>query len=364
MKILTDYIIKEWFKLFLLSLLVVSFVLLVGNVTKLVELMIDKGVYIYDVIKLFLFILPSMLIYSIPISTLTATLLCFGRLASDNEIIAMRSSGISLYHVVVDLILIGLLFSLLGLYFNDSLLPKTHYRMRSMLLNIGMKNPTAYLEERTFIKTFKNYIIFIYRIKADQLENIRIYQPRTDKPPRMIIAKRGQIIQIPGKDILKVELRDGMADESSFKKPGQPFKLNFKTYPIVLQLKDRKDNKKLDKKNSDMNIAELRSEIETIKNMGIDEAPLRVGLHKKFALAFSSLIFILLGFPLAVRVKRRERSLGFGLSLIVCLVYYLILAGGESLALRNIIPAFWGVWIADIVFLFTSLFLIIKFIEE
>lgn len=364
MKTLKSYITAEWFSLFALSILIVSFVLVVGNVVKLVELVIAKGVNIKIVLKLLLYLLPSLLVFSIPISILSATLLSFGRMAYENEITAIRASGISLYPFLFVLLLIGLMFSLLCLYFNDSLIPKTHYLTRTTIKEIGIKKPTTYLEEKTFIKAFKDYIMFIYKIKGDYLEDIRIFQPQVDKPTRTITAARGEFIAIPEKSAIKLILKNGTADEPSFDDPSVFYKLNFKNYNLTLSLKEKQNMQKLDKKVTDMTINELKDEIRKMRQLKIDERPLLVGLYRKYSLSFSSLIFILIGVPLAIRIKRRERSLGFVLSLIICLLYYLFMALGESLALRNKIYPSIGVWLPNIIFLLIGLVLSYKILEE
>jgi len=364
MKILKNYIAKEWFILFGLCLGIISFVLVVGNVVKLVEMVIAKGVTPAVVGKLFIYLLPSLLVFAIPIATLAATLLCFGRLAYDNEITALRSSGVSMYPLLMYLIMIGLLLSLVCLYFNDSLIPRTHYLTRTILQEIGVKKPTAYLEEKTFIKAFKDHIMFIYRIRNDTMENIRIYQPQSDRPTRSIVAESGAFISIPEKNAIKLMLRNGTADEPSFDDPEVFYKLNFKNYHITLSLQDKIDIQPLDKKVSDMTIREIESEINAMRALNIDVGPLLVGLHRKYSMAFSSLIFIFIGMPLAIRVKRRERSLGLGISVIVCLVYYLFMALGESLALRNKVFPWLGVWLPNIVFLVIGLTLTYKILEE
>jgi len=364
MNTLRKYIIKEWFVLFSLSLAIISFILVVGNLIKLVELVITKHIQFLIVFKLFTYLLPSLLVFSIPISILTACLLTFGRMAYDNEITAIRSSGISLYPFLGTVLLAGIMFSLLCLYFNDSLIPKTHYLTRTTLQEIGIKKPTAYLEEKTFIKAFKNYILFIYKIKDEYLEDIRIYQPQTGKPTRTIMAKSGEFISIPEKGAIKLVLKNGFADEPNFNEPDVFYKLNFKTYNLTLNLRDQLEIKKLDKKVSDMSIKELKKEIKKMKSLNIDYRPLLAGLYRKFSLSFSSLIFIFIGVPLAIRVKRRERSLGFALSVLICLLYYLLMALGESLALRNKLPPAIGVWMPNIVFLIFGLILSYRMLKE
>ncbi|MBU4305179.1 MAG: LptF/LptG family permease [Candidatus Omnitrophica bacterium] len=364
MRILKNHVIKEWFSLFLLSLIVISFVLVMGNIIKLVELIITKGVEGFVVLKLFLYLLPSLLVFSIPISILSASLLSFGRMAYENEITAIRASGISLYPFLFVLLLIGILFSLTCLYFNDSLIPQAHYRMRTTLQEIGIKKPTAYLEEKTFIKAFKDYIIFIYRIQGDYLEDVRIYQPQTGKPTRTIIAEKGEFISIPEKNAIKLVLKNGSADEPSFDDPEFFYKLNFKNYNFTLNLQNNRGIEQLNKKIADMTIREIEREIEVMRMLKIDERPLLVGLYRKFSLSFSSLIFVLIGMPLAIRIKRRERSFGVALSLIICLFYYLFMALGESLALRNKLSPVIGAWLPNIFFLIIGLILSIKVLEE
>ncbi len=364
MRILKKYVLSEWLTVFALALVIISFILVVGNMVKMVDMVIAKGVNILVVLRLFMYLLPSLFVFSIPISILCASLLCFGRMAYDNEITAMRSSGISLYPIVGIILLIGIMFSLLCLYFNDSIIPKAHYLMRTTLQEIGIKKPTAYLEEKTFIKAFKDHIMFIYKIRGEYLEDIRIYQPQTDKPTRTIIAERGEFIFIPEKSAVKLVLKNGSADEPSFADSGVFYKLNFKNYHITLDLKEKQALSKLDKKVSDMTIKEIESDIKKMKGLKIDYRPLQVGLYRKYSLAFSSLIFIFIGTPLAIRVKSRERSLGFALSIGICLLYYLLMAFGESLALRNKILPVVGVWLPNMIFLTIGLCLSYKVLEE
>ena len=109
MKILRKYLLKEVSLMFLLSLFIFTFALVAGNLIKLADLVINKGVNIVLIGKLFLFLIPFLLSYTIPMSSLSATLLVFGRLSSDNEITAMRAHGINLYKLTTPLITVGII---------------------------------------------------------------------------------------------------------------------------------------------------------------------------------------------------------------------------------------------------------------
>ncbi len=356
MKILRNYILGEVLKAFGLTITVFTFVMLVGNMVKIVDMIINKGVNVFYVIKLFSFMIPYLLSYTIPMAMLTATLLVFGRFSGDNEITAMRASGVSLYNITAPVLILGLLLSLGSLYINDRLVPKSHFATRKTLRDIGIRRPAAYIEAGTFIKEFEDYIIFIYEIKKNKLKNIRIYQPREDKPTRTIIAANGEFIPIPEKHMVKLKLTDGTSEEPIPNDPTNFYKLDFETYYMTLNLEPpKKTSKNIKKKSKDMTFQELKEEIKIVREQGIvDVSPLLTRIHKKIASSFSPLAFILIGLPLAITTRRSEKSIGFGISLVILVVYWLILAAGNVLALKKMLSPWFAVWMPNIIFMITG----------
>ncbi|UCH12381.1 MAG: LptF/LptG family permease, partial [Candidatus Omnitrophota bacterium] len=265
MKILRNYVLKELIGPFFLSIIVFTFALLVGNLIKLANFIITKGVDIISVSKLFFYLLPYLLSYTIPMAMLTACLLAFGRLASDNEITAMRASGISLFRISLPAIVVSLIISLGLIPLNNRLIPKARFVSRRILKEIGIKRPIAYLEAGTFIKAFGDYIVFIYAIDKDKLKNVRIYQPQEGKQTRTIVAEEGEIISIPKKNAIRLKLTNGTSDEPDPRDPENFCKLNFKTYYMTLSTKEAFNPKKLDRKPKEMTLNELRNEYEKMK---------------------------------------------------------------------------------------------------
>ena len=236
MKIIRRYILKEIIGPFLAAFIVLSFFFMVFNIIKLADLVINRGVNFFSIMKLLLYMLPAVSTWTTPISVLVATLLAFGRLSADNEITAMRASGISLYRLVFPLVILGLVISLISYEFNDWIIPALRYKMRQLTVQIGTKNPAAYLDAGTFIKDFKGYIVFIYGIDKNKLSNIRIYQPQEGKPTRTIIAQKGEIEYIESKNAVRLKLINGTVDEPNPQDPNNFYKLNFKTYYMTLDL--------------------------------------------------------------------------------------------------------------------------------
>jgi len=348
MKIIPRYLLKELGWPFLASLLISTIILAAGNIIQTADMVMNKGVEFIQVAKIFLLFLPYVLIFTIPISVLAAVLLGFGRLSSDNEVTTFRTSGISVYEVILPVLVCGVLISMLSVPLNDKILPESEFAARRLLKKIGIRHPGAMLEPGVFVKGFKNYIIFIHNVKGNVLEDVRIYQPREDKPTRTIVAKKGRIISVPEENSVKLHLSDGTADEIAADKPDEFYKLSFKDYYMTLSVGNAVDAQNIQKKAREKSIKELLIDINDLERDKINVVPLRIELHKKIALAFSNFVFVLTGIPLAITTHRRERFIGFGLAMGVFLIYWGIMLSGIAFAIHGIIPAWLGVWSANI----------------
>jgi len=163
MRILRTYILHEHIAPFFVTMGGLTAVLLIGNLVKFAELVISKGVSLFDIVRLIIYLVPYMLSFTVPMACLVAMTLAFGRLSTDYELIAMRASGVAPLRLVSPMLLVGLVISLLLVVVNDRLVPNSHLAFRRQLKAIGVKRPTAYLEAGTFIKEFPPYVIFVYQ---------------------------------------------------------------------------------------------------------------------------------------------------------------------------------------------------------
>ncbi|MCU0652118.1 MAG: LptF/LptG family permease [Candidatus Omnitrophica bacterium] len=347
MRILRNYFLKEFIAPLLMGLTVLTFIMILGNLVQITNLIINKGVDIISVSKLFLFMIPFLLTYTLPISALAATLLSLGRLSSDNEIIAIRASGINIFRLIIPQLVVGLVLSLVLVIFNDQVIPYAHFASRKTLLEVGIKNPTAALEPGVFINSFQKYILFIYRIEDNKMINVRIYEPQEGKPTRTIVAKRGEFIAVPEKSMVKLKLVDGTSDEPDPENPKNFYKLNFKTYFMSLNLAKAQQQEEIRKKPKDMTIKELLQEAEKLKKESIDPTPLITEIHSKLALAFSCFVFILLGSSLAIITRRREKSINFGIAFLIVGIYYILLISSETLSLQGFIAPWAAMWLPN-----------------
>jgi lipopolysaccharide export system permease protein len=286
-------------------------------------------------------------------------ILTFSRFSADNEILAMRANGIHLGQILFPLIILGLIMSLVSIIHNERVIPYAHHEQKKLLKNLGVKNPTALLEAGMFISSFDKQILFIHKIEDNKMFNVAIYQPQDNGPTRTIIAKRGEFTPVPGKDQIKLKLIDGTSDEPNLADEKKTFyKLNFKEYFMTLDLST--PNEKVDKKPKSMTLNELRSEIEHMQKLFVDTSRLETEYLRKITWSFSPLVFILLGFPIAVITNKREKSANVVLAILCAGLYYLISLGCEALSIETIAPPAMLMWIPNLLACSAALYLNIK----
>ena len=149
---------------------------------------------------------------------------------------------------------------------------------------------------------------------------------------------------------------NGTSDEPNFDNPNSFYKLNFKNYFMTLDL-DAEDSKEMEKKPKGMTLKEIGEKIKGLKEISIDTSPLVAEYHRKITWSFSALIFVLLGFPIAVFTHRREKTANIALAIFCAAVYYLLSLSAEALSIQNITPPALTMWIPNIIALGLAIYL-------
>ena len=347
MRILRNYILNECLAPFTICISVLTSVFLLGYLPQLANKVINKGVSLLAISKVFLFYIPILLGYTLPIACLVTVILTFGRLSAENEILAMRASGVYLRKLLTPLLVVGIALSLLVHILNDRVIPGAYDAQTRILQETGSQNPTALLEPGTFINAFDKYIVFIYRIENDHLYGVRIYQPQPNKPTRTIIAQEGEFVKVPGQDQLKLKLINGTSDEPDLKNPNNFYKLNFNTSFITMDMSKKRT--KADKKPKAMTLKELEQKIDEYKKITIDSSPLVTEYHRRLAWTLTPLMFILLGFPFAVTTHKRAKSANILFAVLFAAPYYIVSLACQGLATQNVFDPALTMWIPDII---------------
>lgn len=364
-KTVSFYILKEILPIFLIGLMTFTIILLMDKILKLIDLIVTRGVPFTQIFMLLLFISPSFLIFTIPVSVLLAILLAFGRLSGDSEITAFKASGISLYQLYVPVLLFSLAAYLLTAFLVSYGLPWGNRGFKATLYLLAQSKVDVEIKERVFNDAFDGFVIYVNKIpiQGDKMEGILIYDERDKEKINTIFAKEGFLITNPKSQELILRLLNG--DLHRFEPKTNTYqKMQFDTYDLKLELAKTlvAMGKKL--KDHEMSIDDIKEKIEKKRLLGQDTTSQEVELHKRYAIPFSCLVFGLMGLPLGIQPRRSGRSYGFVLSLLILLAYYISLSASEMFAVQKTIPPFLAGWSPNLLFGAFGIYLLIRSSQE
>ena len=341
-KILFFYISKKLAVSFLLTLVVFTFVLFMGNIVRIVDLIV-QNIDPMLILKYFLYIIPYLLAYSIPMSLVTAVILIYSKLSVENEVTAMRASGLGMWRIFTPGIILGLILSYFCVKLNDEVYAYFHYAQRQLKQDFKVTDPQAFLIPGHDTNEFQGYKINIKRKELDIFYDVTINEFLTDGRKRFIRADRGQLITDEATQDISFKLIDGIIEEPDAADPQKFFQGNFGVYTIKFAPAANKDGKALEKKRRDMTIRELSLQIKIQKqllaNVGPTEAEeikreITISLttiHERLSYSFACLAFVMIGMPLGVRSHRSEKTIGAAISLGLVAAHYIFVLFAKAL---------------------------------
>jgi lipopolysaccharide export system permease protein len=347
------YLLREITASFALGLGTFTFILLMDQMMRLMDLIINKGAPVSVVLRLILYVLPFSLTVTIPMSVLLAVLATYGRVSSEGEAIALKTSGLSLYRLMAPGILFGIVATLVTLWISALVQPYSTGALKTLTHHLYHTRALTTLEEGVFNTEIPGLAIYVDRVKKQDraLQGILIIDRRGKADQHLIIAQEGTLLNkndatgIP----TGLQLSKGSLHISSLDNPGRFRNLDFETYDLQLLAGGTlAETVGRVRQGKELNLKELRAEIVRLQKDGGKAWPLQVELHKKFALPIACLILSAIGAPLAIRIKKATRGVSIALSVAVAVFYYILLATGESLGSRGHIEPALGIWFPNL----------------
>ncbi len=236
-KILDRYILSSHVGPYFFALSVITFVFVMDFIIRWIGKFIANGVRLPIVLEFFVLSLGHMFALIIPMAVMPATLMAFGQLAAENEIIAMKSSGISLYRMLRPVIAASAVMGIGMIFYNDMLLPESNHRLANLMIDIGRMKPTLEIRENIFSDAVDGYTILV-REKNDRsgtIGGVQIYD-RKGPAPRTIIATSGRMSYSEEDMVLRFELDDGEIHEMPDPADIKTYRLTrFKHFTVNLQ---------------------------------------------------------------------------------------------------------------------------------
>ena len=365
--IVNRYVLKEMLAPFCINVLVFTFLFLMTELVKITNWIVNYNLSIFSVLTLIFFSMPWFLMFIIPMSVMLAVVLTFLRMSADNEIVALKSCGLSVYGLLPSVLIFSFAGFLITLFMTLYGVPKAKATLEDLVLEMAASNVDIGLKERTFNDAFKNVMLYVNEIDLNQKKLIDIFIE--DKRQRNIIstvvAPEGRLFSEPGKFVFHLVLSNGTIHQTNLKEHSAN-SIRFDTYKLSLDLKKEMEKvEEREKSREEMSIAELKQVIvneSTIKDKDYYKA--QIVIHRRFSFPVACLALGLLAFPLGIQSKSSKRSSGLILCLFFFLIYYLLLTAGYTLGKKGIYPPVIGMWLPNLTMAVMGVYFLLQTTKE
>jgi lipopolysaccharide export system permease protein len=351
MKTLHLYLTRQVLATLVMTVMVFSFVLLLGNALREILALMLSGQATFTLIaEAFLLLIPFVLIFALPMGMLTATLLVFGRFSADQEFTAARAGGISLLGLVAPILAVSVAVSGLAAYINLDIAPRCRAAYKHLVLRAGVQQAAAFLVEDRWIDDLRGFVLYVRSKDSTNLHGVTIYElDDQGLMQKRLLAARAELLSDPESYEIAlrlfdvsiydlVEFRTHRFGEWTFTPSIQPRDASRPRvrYSEMSFLQLREKLRELEvlaaqrlRPGSDASASEIARQERFIR----DEMtmPVRIQMHRQVAFSFAGIAFTLIGIPLGIRAHRRETSAGVAMALVLVLLYYGFIILGQSL---------------------------------
>ncbi|MFN7138235.1 MAG: LptF/LptG family permease [Limisphaerales bacterium] len=337
MKTLHSYLLRQVLATLLMTVMVFTFVLLLGNVLKeILTLLLNRQASLGMVIEAIGLLIPFVLVFALPMGMLTATLLVFGRFSADQELTAARAGGISLLALSTPVLLLSIGLAVVCGWVNLELAPQCRAAYKAMMHSVGVKAASTLLQEERYVQGLsKGVTIYARKIDADDagklhLRDVYIHQIDTNQTGKVqwLKAPSGVLEPKLAEQNLLFTLYNAygaVQDDNEINPIGEQAEI---TFNLNLESQERRVR---EPKLSEMSFLQLRAKIRELEAQGIATTPAHVQMHRMVSFSFACIGFTLIGIPLGIRAHRRETSVGIAIALGLVLVYYSFIIMGQTL---------------------------------
>jgi LPS export ABC transporter permease LptF len=382
LKIFTRYSLSQIIEPFFLALVAFTSVLLVDKVFLLTKYFVEKGINPWYMVEMLFYYSPAALVLTVPMAVLVGIVTAFGRLSADNEIIAMKTAGVSMQKLISPVVITTLILSVFMIFFMDFSIPKGNQAYTRLYTDIRRKHPALVLEPDTIMEEMstegRKWYFKSMDEKTGKLESIMIWE-RSSNSPKLVTAKEGNLrffdqwtaLDLYSGNIYQADPKNPLRGYSTGSFTKDKLILNIarsldkdervSAGPRNMSMKEVKDE--LKKLNEELQSPLTRDYVkEYIQKYQLNEY--LVELYKKVSIPFASLIFGLIGVPLGLIVRRGGRMVGLGVGVALIIVYYVLLTIGERLGKAGVYPPFLGAWTPNILIGIAGIILTIRTIRE
>jgi lipopolysaccharide export system permease protein len=360
------YILNELWPTFFASLFVLVFIIMATRMLSITELIVNRGVYVGHVFRMVLYLLPDIMAFSLPAASLMAVLLAFLRLSVDSEIIALKSSGVSLYQMLPPVVGVSFVAFLIALMISGIASPWGNRSFKDLIFQIAESKADLGIKERVFSEPFDDVVLYVNSFSSRErvMKNVFVVDRRDKRATSTIIAEKAGIYMHPEKRVITLRFLKGtvFVVEKDLKSART---IKFNTYDLNIGLKDiMAALAERQKRSYELSFGELIKQLREVPRGGVKYNKMIMELLERCSLPLAVFLMGIIGMPLGAQIRARGRSAGIWLSLAVFCIYYMCLAGMRNLCGTGAINPEIGVWIPDIFLAISCCYLLWRVANE
>jgi lipopolysaccharide export system permease protein len=351
MLIINRYIFRGLIPPFLVNLLFLIMVFLMTKVVKLTQLMVNYNVSPATIGLMLVFSIPTFLVFVLPMSVMLAILLTLMRMSGDNEITALKSSGVSLYRLLPPAILLAVAGCLVTLFMTVYAMPQGNFAIKQLTYQMLADNTDLGLKARTFNNQFKGVTLYVNEVNLQnkKMKDVFIEDRRNPRAVTTIVAPEGLLLKDSEGRATRLRLYNGMINQVEREKQSAN-ESYFKTYDINLvnmiqMIKLRRYSRKIE---DEMTLAELSAYILKVKETPEKYFNSLFEFHQKFSIPAACLALGILAIPLGVELKSTRRSAGLGMGMFIFILYYILMTAGRVFGQMGFYHPAIGLWAPNI----------------
>ena len=365
MKILDRYIGKQLLVTSLFAIGVLSVVLVLGNIFKrMFDLLINHDVPLTYILTFVGYILPFSLTFTIPWGFLTAVLLVFGKLSAENELLALRTNGLSIPRISAALFVFAAICSALCFWINVQVAPRAQDKLKSATFNMLTHNPIMLFSSDQVIDEFPGNKIYVQRKEGNKLFGLLVYKiDGHGNVEQQIYAKEGSLIPDPKAKEVILQLGNARYEQHDSAMPNDLTKIrqgiSMEKGSLSISLKELYKKNKKRRGLSEQTLSELVETNPKTLDKG-EQSALKTEIQKRYSFSLACIAFALVGLPLAITTQRKETSIGFVLSLIIAFVYFFFIILANLARNHPAMHPALLIWMPNLIFIPLGAFLFIR----
>lgn len=330
----------------------------IGSLFDLMRKVTEAGLPLAIALKVFLLQIPYFISYAFPMAVLLAALITYSRLASDSELIALRSCGLSIYRLVLPAIILSFVVTGITFVFNEQIVPAANYEAALTLDRALKKKAPSFQQSNIVYPEYRTVsqpdgsqtdvltrIFYADQFDGQQMKGLTILDLSRAGLNQIIVANAAVWNSVQSTwDFFNGTIYI-VAPDSSYREivRFEHQQLHLPQAPLELVEQQSRDY-------NQMNISQSLAQLKILRISGNEQKirKLLIRIQQKIAIPFACVVFCLVGAVLGTRPQRTSKATGFGVSVLVILAYYVLMTVGDALGLSGILLPWMAAWLPNV----------------